>query len=133
MPAIDVNETAVERAGVLKSPLEPVAKLSLPPRRAREARPAAIGRIAGGRVEQDLFESTGVEARAQLMGGIFVGRGIFDGGEAGLGRRVEAFEKGLLREEPFQVCAQAWHDRTPRLSRPGGGRATGRALIPRIP
>ncbi|MNN33065.1 hypothetical protein D3C81_1468030 [compost metagenome] len=69
----------------------------------------ALGPIAGGQVEQHLFEAIGIQLRLDLLGWEIIGEQVFDTAETGCGSGFEAVEEVHLGEQHGQVGAETGH------------------------
>src|SRR6202011_1719045 len=69
----------------------------------------AGGVVAGRAVDQDEAQPGILQARPQLGGRVFVGRGEFDALKAGMRGGVEAVKKRHLAEQKAEIGAEARH------------------------
>ncbi len=63
----------------------------------------ALAPVARRQIEQRLGQAVRLQPRGDFRRGKFIGAEIFDAAKSGLGRRLEAIEKGVFGEQHREI------------------------------
>ena len=125
-PGHGVHAGAVQGLGIAQALDHRIAELRLA---AWQAGEPALPRlpVTGRQVEQHLLDAALIQRRAQRLGGMGIGKQVFDPREAGIGGRREAVEEGMLLKQHAEVGGQSDHDRSSLWGQSRGKRASSSA------
>ena len=107
-PRHHVQAAIAQPRGVFQRLVQPAPELVLPTGQRGDAALAGLP-VAGRRVEQRLREAMRVQPRANLGGGMLVGKQELHRLEAIARGRGEAFQEGMFGVHHAEVCSQARH------------------------